>query len=763
MKIPEQLKSLVFDSVNCLGQVLRSTHGEEVYSVIESTRQEFKKTRNQSDKYLLQVMNQVYESFDSCKKQDLAIIAKSYALMLELINSCEMAYRIFMLKAKDRSTVAPTVQKLIFVFTSHPTEARSKDFLVVMEKTLFLLEEGLESGFDKIEKKLTYNLKIAVRIDLAKNESPTVKDEAQQIYHHVLSPEILSEQISLFQSGIDVGFRTWSGGDKDGHPYVGPVEMKQSLNLSRKKIIEYILNLIQVQKSDFKITKEVNLLKKTQELEKKIKLLKILTTNDGRKVQKIQDSFKELYQASSNYDLLSPSLEEIKCILWLYPALVLPLEIREDSEVIHLSLKDKSEKIAQMLNFVKKVSNGFDPKWYARGLIVSMCQTEFDLMGGIGLVEKYLGKNTIPTVPLFENEKGLRNAVNILSKTFTKYKIEKTHQEKWNNKYEVMLGYSDSSKENGVLSGRIMLEEAVHKIDAFLTEKNLSPVFFHGSGGSISRGGGSTKEQISWWPKSSLNIFKMTVQGESIQRHFSHPIIIRSQVYKIVDEFQDFKPRNHNHSKELFSFASKVSEVYKEITQNKDFQKMVNETTPYGFLNHLKLGSRPSKRNKEGEFSLRAIPWILCWTQTRLLFPVWWGIGSTWKEATDSDREKIKSDFKKSSMLMSFTKHLGFSLEKIEMGVWFFLLEKSKLSAEAKFEWKRRFIQELELTKDFFKDVTEKKDFVWFRPWLAESVTFRSSMIHPLNVIQKIATEKNDPELLRITVTGISSGMLTTG
>jgi phosphoenolpyruvate carboxylase len=61
------------------------------------------------------------------------------------------------------------------------------------------------------------------------------------------------------------------------------------------------------------------------------------------------------------------------------------------------------------------------------------------------------------------------------------------------------------------------------------------------------------------------------------------------------------------------------------------------------------------------------------------------------------------------------------------------------------------------------KTITEEKDYVWFRPWLAESITFRSSMIHPLNVIQKIATQKNDPELLRITVTGISSGMLTTG
>ena len=108
-------------------------------------------------------------------------------------------------------------------------------------------------------------------------------------------------------------------------------------------------------------------------------------------------------------------------------------------------------------------------------------------------------------------------------------------------------------------------------------------------------------------------------------------------------------------------------------------------------------------------------------------------------------------------------RNLGFTLARIEMGVWEFHLSHSTLDDEQKKLWKEKIRKEYELSVKFFKAVTEVKDLTWFQPRLGESIYFRSSMIHPLNVIQKLSLERNDHVLLRETVTGIACGMLTTG
>src|SRR5690606_5052333 len=104
------------------------------------------------------------------------------------------------------------------------------------------------------------------------------------------------------------------------------------------------------------------------------------------------------------------------------------------------------------------------------------------------------------------------------------------HQKVWSGRFETMVGYSDSSKESGVFPSRWMIRRALVAIDEFLQRQNLTPVFFHGSGGSVERGGGSIKEQTQWWPKSAVEIFKATTQGEMVARNFSSPLILRSQV-----------------------------------------------------------------------------------------------------------------------------------------------------------------------------------------------------------------------------------------
>lgn len=99
---------------------------------------------------------------------------------------------------------------------------------------------------------------------------------------------------------------------------------------------------------------------------------------------------------------------------------------------------------------------------------------------------------------------------------------------------------------------------------------------------------------------------------------------MRSQVNKIIKEYNNYEPHKSNHSRALSIFSKSIQDKYKSLVSDQAFQNLVQAATPYEFLKHLKIGYRPNKRVGTGQFNIRAIPWTLSWTQTRLLLPIWW-------------------------------------------------------------------------------------------------------------------------------------------
>ena len=760
----EDLKQLVSDSIKTLGLGVSEIYGSKLYDIIENVRLKMKDIRAKDQDLVLETLNTIYKDFEKFNSEDLHMIAKSFSLMLELINACEAAYRIYRLEQKPRADTTPNIpEEIIFVFTGHPTEARSKSFMLIMDKIEKLLLFSLENDYTMIESRLSYLLKIGLKLSLANNKRPVVKDEAEHIIHIVLNKNIIQTQVNLKNQKIKTAFRTWVGGDKDGHPKVGPQTMQDCLTLSRKKILEFAKDKLDTFIDEIKTTEEKTLLTLSIELRRHILSMNKVEIGDGKKVVKFIKLLENLIKKDNAAKISSPELAELSQLVELYPALVLTLEVREDSELIHSALKNKKQTVSQMLIFLKRISQGYDPRAYVRGFIISMCQKSEDILAATELTQMCLGDYTIPTVPLFENEVGLKNAQEILTKAFKAFPFYKIHKEKWDSKFEVMLGYSDSTKESGVLPGRLLVEHALHILDKFLIAQKFTPVFFHGSGGSTSRGGGPIRDQISWWPKSALNYYKVTIQGEMVHRQFHHSSIMRSQIEKIVDVFNDYRPYEIEDSVVIEKFSSSIQDTYQNLVKNEEFHYLVSKVTPYHYLDLLKIGSRPTKRSKPGQFSLRAIPWILCWTQTRLLLPFWWGVGSSWKKISIEEKKSFIDQSKRSHLLQTYIKNLGFTLAKVEMGVWKFHLVNSTLEEESKTSWDKRITEEYSLVLKFFADVTSNEEFTWFNPMLGESIIYRSSMIHPLNVIQKISLERNDQILLRETVTGVACGMLTTG
>jgi phosphoenolpyruvate carboxylase len=166
--------------------------------------------------------------------------------------------------------------------------------------------------------------------------------------------------------------------------------------------------------------------------------------------------------------------------------------------------------------------------------------------------------------------------------------------------------------------------------------------------------------------------------------------------------------------------------------------------------------------------ALRAIPWVLCWTQARLLLPTWWGIGEAWHEALPNEKRELVRDFQRNGLFRSFVKALGFTLAKVELAVFEVQARRWLSRRGDKESGDRRLLmeslaREYRLAREFVRTVSENRSLLWFRPWLETSIRLRSPMVHPLNLLQVLAMEERDTSLMRETVTGISCGMMTTG
>ncbi|MCW8385434.1 phosphoenolpyruvate carboxylase [Fluoribacter dumoffii] len=764
--LPRELSRMIFWSLTRLGKAIDEVYGKETFERIEQIRLSMQETIGSEALVLRNALLRLQTELSKLDRNQLYQIAHGFSLMLELINACENAYRIFRINQRQEIVYSDKPQAIHYVLTAHPTEARTPEFLTLFKAITDYLCEVLKSPYLMNEAHLDLMLKTSLQINISYQKKPSVEEEAQYIYQYALSPLNIKLYHHFLTKGIPIQLRSWVGGDKDGHSGVNEKIMVRCLELSRSFFIASIQDGL---KEILEIIKLSTALNENKPLTNQITQL-IKRGHDLRKIkpgdhEKVTAFTKELMDTQRNtLKFLNFNPEQfsmISSIFRLYPALVIPIELREDSAVVKTSLKSiEKTTITKMLEQVYSITRGTNPKNYVRGFILSMVESAEDIKNGISLVKKIFRNYALPVVPLFENQLALTSANTILSQSLTE-DVRQKHLKLWDGYYEVMLGYSDSSKENGVLPSRLMIAKSLKNIQSTLENKNLRPIFFHGSGGSIERGGGDIKEQTASWSKDMMTHYKATVQGEMVARLFGSSSILKSQIDKFLAIYSE---KNNDSDKgypeELLSFAHTVSQKYKALINSEWFWPTIESASPYHFLTELKIGSRPTKR-KSGpdQRKLRAIPWILCWTQTRILFPTWWGIGSTWLELDALGKNKLKMIYNENSLFAAFVKQLGVTLSKVYLPIW----EQYLCQLTGSDEYLTPFQSELESTILFFHQITGENDFCFHQPWLGESIQLRSTLVHPLNLIQIEAMKRIDLPLLRKTVTGISCGMLTTG
>lgn len=776
--LPIELKHLVREIFDLWGQVIREEAGSQCYAQIEDVRKYIKTFRTRQDlTQEILAIKHLEATFQQFSTSDLEDVTHAFSALLELINLCENAFRSARLRRTQKtSSSMPSDQEIYLVLTAHPTESRSPDVVQVLQKIQsLLLQSLLENEPEKI-KAIRPWLKQLWFLRLARQTKPEVKDEADYIYSLIFRDEIID---TLLEAKYDkVYIRTWVGGDKDGHPGVDENTMQESLQLSRG----YLLTLLEKKSNDVlvQLHRLTQLQRKgSRQIGEKARARLAVLIHDLSGLRKIgKDDGKKVQELSKQYTKwlgnLNPTLREtlvgwktLELIWKKFPALVVPLELRESSEFFSEDIRTskthrkthQKNAILRMLLRLARISGPLDPRNYARGLIISMASSLNDLENARKYAEFAFGKKQIfPIIPLFEQASALIEGPTIVDQWLQQTKLKSM---------EVMLGYSDSSKESGVLPSRFLIANALVEFEK-IVQKNpgLRMTYFHGSGGSVARGGGPLELQTAHWPKTAFDRFKVTLQGEMIQRTFSTPEILSQYLDKIQSLSQTPKPPYRLATNaSAVRWIQKISEIYKSTLALPEFIQMVEHASAYKYLEFMQFGSRPTKRKKlVGVSSLRAIPWVLAWTQTRSLLPTWWGVGSAFANLSPDDVSQLQKLFQnRDPVLTTYLQLLGYTLTKIEPEIWFLYLERSRLPQDQKKSFYKEFLAELQKTTHALQTLTGQDELLWFKPWLAESIRLRSPLIHPLNVAQVLAWDDKNHALLRESAVGIACGMLTTG
>ena len=283
--------------------------------------------------------------------------------------------------------------------------------------------------------------------------------------------------------------------------------------------------------------------------------------------------------------------------------------------------------------------------------VISMTSKASDILAVYFLQKQAHTKELLRVVPLFETLDDLKNAKDVMENLFKLSWYRKLIK----NQQEVMIGYSDSSKDAGKLSASWHQYKLQEELRDLAKKYKIDLVFFHGRGGSAGRGGGPIQATLKSQPSNTVNgKIRITDQGEVIQQKYGYKPLAEynlcSYIGAVMDASLNPPPRSKKNWRNLIEKMSEIStSAYrKNLNQSEDFIRYFKTVTPHKSLGKLAIGSRPTKRkNVDNIQSLRAIPWVFAWTQIRLMLPAWLGTTEALRYGSIKKYSKTLTDMEK--------------------------------------------------------------------------------------------------------------------
>ena len=636
-----------------------------------------------------------------------------------------------------------------------------------------------------------------------------------------------------------IEFGSWMGGDRDGNPNVTAEVTKEVILLSRweaaklyEKSLTKLIRSYSMGKCSKKIKQETgetfepyrvflrplrNKMRVThrsieQHLVNKKPLDKNLLLKSREEILKPLRIVRQSLEENQNETLASGELLDLMRRAKCFGINLARLDIRQESsrhsqliaEYIKRKHKDnyykwnENKKINFLAKQLKRKKNLFtnfkfknkennevwstfktiseQPHECLGAYVISMTSSVSDIISVSFLQKEAKIENKLRVVPLFETLDDLINSKAIMHSLFQQNWYRKLIK----NKQEVMIGYSDSSKDAGKICASWHQYKAQEDIVKLAKKYKIEVTFFHGRGGSAGRGGGPIQATLRSQPPYSVNgKIRITDQGEVIQQKYGYEPLAKynlcSYIGAVTDATLNPPPIPKKNWRELIEKMSDISKssYRKNINQNLDFIRYFKTVTPHVSLGKLLIGSRPSKRkNVDNIKSLRAIPWVFAWTQIRLMLPAWLGSAEALRYSSIKKFKHTLYDMERNwPFFNSMLDILDMVISKVDPEIS--KIYEKYLADDKLVRIGKKLRYQFEIVKKLNKKITPK-EIANARKQFRNSIIVRNIYTEVLNIIQpivisKIKTIKGSEnkkylnDALLTSIAGISAAMKNTG
>jgi phosphoenolpyruvate carboxylase len=472
--------------------------------------------------------------------------------------------------------------------------------------------------------------------------------------------------------------------------------------------------------------------------------------------------------------------------------------------VLPAALSEQTAEVLDTFRTIAELKRTYSPESIRQYVISGATSAEDVLhvlwlarLGGVA-VEAVGGDPGLQPVPLFESIEDLQNAPAIMRQLWTS-DAYKPLLASWNHRQEVMLGYSDSNKDGGMITSTWEIYKAHRALHQVARECGVTLRLFHGRGGTVGRGGGPTHRAIFAQPMDSFTgELRITEQGEVLNWKYSDVVLAERNLELMIAASLDALARPdatlqrgakvpHLTGEILPEWETALDQISatsyafyrKHIVDNPDTFTYFEQSTPVAELEHARLGSRPAKRSgKKSMADLRAIPWVFGWMQSRQLVPAYFGVGyalDQFVQTAPDGLAQLQTMARDFPLFLDIIRNVEMALAKADFGIarlYASLVEDEALrdrvftTLEAEFNLTHRMILE----------ITKQKSLLQTNPVLERSIRLRNPYVDPMSLIQvelirrkRTAAAKGEPDspelnrAISATINGISAGLRNTG